>query len=207
MGPAGEDDGRLGPAPSAPGTGLATALPDTSDDTAQAPSGPDPVADPTAYPLADPEPKAIPNPLPVPPVEEADPSAIGRPAETPRWVMALRTAQLAALIVAVLAFFPIGLAEPRLVISYCAPIVLICTALLFIGAAHRDRDQPGLYSAWALFAVAAIGIALTIVLRAAVGGEHLGRAAAAALAACSLVELAAVWLLLRGRSPRWAARS
>jgi len=116
----------------------------------------------------------------------------------------LRTVQLTALIVAALAVLPVGLPEPRLVLSYCVPIVLICTALLFGGAAYRDRDHSSLGLAWALFAVAASGIAVTLLLRAVLGGDQLGRPTAAGLTACALAELTAIWLLLRGRSPRWA---
>jgi diguanylate cyclase (GGDEF)-like protein len=210
MGPAGEDGGQLGPAPFTPGTGLATALPETSGDGTIAPTKPDFEPDSAPNPTTRPAATAPLNsdlrraPAPAPVSEDLDPTIAAGSVRASPWVVMLHTIQLAALIVAALAVLPLELAEPRLVFSYCAPIVLICTALLFAAATRRDRDQSDLHSAWALFAVATTGIALIVVLRSIVGGGQSSQSTAAGLTACSLVELTAVWLLLRGRSPRWA---
>jgi diguanylate cyclase len=125
-------------------------------------------------------------------------------AEASRSVLALRTVQAVALLLTLLSLLSIGLPEPTAVLAICAPLVLISTALLFATAARRDRTLPSLGSAWALLAVACTGIAITAVAWAALSGNDPGWATAAALTAFCLVELTAIWLLLRSRSPRWA---
>jgi diguanylate cyclase (GGDEF)-like protein len=123
----------------------------------------------------------------------------------PVWTVILRTGQLLTVLVAGLAVLPTGLPidlpEPGLVLTVCTPIVLLGTGLLFAEAARRDR---ALSSAWGLFAVAVIGVALIAVLRSTTGEGSLGVPAAVGLTGCFLFELAAVRLLQRGRSPRWA---
>ena len=202
MAPAGEDAGRPGLATSGPGSGLATALPDTREHASPAPA---PIAAPDQ-----PAPIGIPDP---PAAISGGAAAALVSAEPSRWVVMLRTVQLVALIVAalsVLAALPLGpglglgLPEASRLLPYCAAVVLICTAALFGGAARRDRDHPRLGAAWALFAVATTGIAVTVLLRAVLGQGPLDRATAAGLTAGGVLELTAIWLLLRGRSPRWA---
>jgi diguanylate cyclase (GGDEF)-like protein len=193
MEPAGQDGGGPGPVSSPPGAGLATALPQAQGGSSRATDGP----------IADPQSPADPATGSTPAAAIPDTAPLGPESAAPsRWVVMLRTLQLAVLTVAALAVLPTGLPEPTRVLSYCAPIVLLSTAALFAGAARRNHPGPG--SAWALFAVAVTGIGLTLLLRPVVGDERFGSGAAAALALGCLVQLTAIWVLLRGRSPRWA---
>jgi diguanylate cyclase (GGDEF)-like protein len=82
--------------------------------------------------------------------------------------------------------------------------VLGGTAALFAVAAERDLTHRRLSPAWALFALALVGIAVTVLIRAVLGDDHPDRSTTIALTICSVLELTAIWLVMRGRSPRWA---
>jgi diguanylate cyclase (GGDEF)-like protein len=205
MGQAGEDGGPLDPAASGTGSGLATALSHAPETTSVKPAELDvrPETEPAATVAPAPDPRPDPS-LDADGPQEPGPAAVTDPEPNARLVVTLHTVQLVAFFIAVLSVLQLGLPEPSVMLSYIAPIVMICTALLFVIAAHRDRDQPTLGSAWALFAVAAVVTAATVAFRAVLGGDHLAPPTATALAICSVAQLAAIWLLLHGRSPRWA---
>jgi diguanylate cyclase (GGDEF)-like protein len=129
------------------------------------------------------------------------------PSAASAWITALHVVQLLTLIVALVALLPPLKSQAGTILSGCAAIVLISTASLFASAAHRDRMQVSIRSAWTLLAAAYLGIAITSVLWATGRGQAFGWVTAGTLTACCLLELAAIWLLVRSRSPRWAPSS
>ncbi len=82
--------------------------------------------------------------------------------------------------------------------------MLVATALLFAGAGRRDRAGVALGWAWTLLAVAALAVAVLRLTWAAPEHPRFTGPIAAGLTVGCVLELAAVWLLLRHRSPRWA---
>jgi diguanylate cyclase (GGDEF)-like protein len=121
--------------------------------------------------------------------------------ETIWWVMALRAVQIVALLISGLALLPLGLPQPTSVLAGCGPAALFATALLFVGAALRERRLSSLAGAWGLLAGA---FTLTALIEALVANDRFGWPAAAGLTVGALTQLTAIWLLVRGRTPRWA---
>jgi diguanylate cyclase (GGDEF)-like protein len=87
--------------------------------------------------------------------------------------------------------------------AVAAPVVLLGTAILLAAAAGHQRSRPGVAAAGWLLAATAAGLAATRVAWS-LTGEPTGVWPAAALTAGCLAQLAGVWLVVRGRSPRWA---
>src|SRR4051794_25961789 len=169
MGSAEGDAGRPGPAPSGSAAGLATAAPEAPESGSNAPV----TGAPEATSAAGAEPAAMSRPAPPLPSVTGSPLPAGDDlAESVRWVVMLRTVQLAALAVAGLAVLPLGLPEASRVLLYCTPVVLVGTAALFAVAAERDLSHRRLSPAWALFALALVGIAVTVLLRALLGDDR-----------------------------------
>ena len=123
-----------------------------------------------------------------------------RPSPTGRWSAVLRLAQLLGLVGASVATV---IDHPAAWLGVAASALVIGSAGgLFAVAAAREPPGSPTRPAWTLLAVALGGTAV-VVLSWSGGGRPAGWSGSVAPVACSGAALLAVWLLLRGRRPRW----